>query len=404
MVDRKNTALIAGIFILGIVLRTIFLWSQPPLEDDYLFVVSAENYMQRGQIGPSMIHHPNLRNILIYISTRLIGKGPLGVYGPSLITGVLSILLVYLLCLEWTGERLVSLIAMFFLAVDPLHISFSRQAIQETTTAFFILLGVYLFFVFLRNNRDLFLALSGISFGLGTASKWQALFPLFYCLVYLIATRKKESLRHISYLTILPFTVYLLTFLPWFLRGYDLLEWLHYQRQLFFLNTLLVNPIEEVIKNPGKPLLWFIIPSGYGIFTYSESTPYVMIALGNPLTWLIAIPALAYILICSERKRYLHIAGVFLVSYIPMIMASINRDIYVLSAVSVIPFAFMAVAAMVGKLAGRIKFFLSAYLSLVFVVSLLMIPLSTGKALEYPYLKGIVEQYNPHKNGESPHF
>ncbi len=92
-----------------------------------------------------------------------------------------------------------------------------------------------------------------------------------------------------------------------------------------------------------------------------------------------------------------------MVSYIPMIMASINRDIYVLSAVSVIPFAFMAVAVMVEALAGRIRFFLPAYISLVFTVSILMFPLVTGRALEYPYLKVIVEQYNPHKNGGN-HF
>lgn len=397
MAHRKYVFLIIAVFFIGVLGRLLFLWSQPSLEDDYLFVVSAENYMERGQIGPSMINHPNLRNILIYVFTRLFGKGPLGVYGPSLLTGIFSILLVYLLCLELTGDRSISLYAMFFLAVDPLHISFSRQAIQETTTAFFILLGLYLFFVFLRNNKRLFINLSGIFFGLGIASKWQALFPLLYCIIYLLITRKKDSLREVSSLTILPFTVYLLTFFPFFLRGYDLIEWIKYQGQLYYLNAILVNPVEEVIRNPGKPLLWFIIPSGYGMFTHSGDSPHVMIACGNPLTWLFVIPAMIYISVSKERRIYMNIAGLFFISYIPMIMASLKRDIYVLSAVSIIPFAFMAVAVGLKKLSRRIRILTYVYFILIFTITMLMFPLSIGKSLEFPYLAPVVEKFTPHK-------
>ncbi len=396
MDDRKHTLFITAVFLTGIMARILFLWSQPMLEDDYLFVVSAENYMERGQIGPSMIHHPYLRNILIYLSTKTLGKGPLGVYGPSLIAGILSVLILYLLSTEITKDRSVSLLAMFFLAIDPLHISFSRQAIQETTTLFFILLGLYLFFIFLKNNKTLFLTLSGISFGLGAASKWQALFPLLYCIVYLIISCKKDSIRYISHLTILPFTVYLMTFIPWFLRGYDIFEWINLQKQLYYLNKVLVNPVEEAIRNPGKPVLWFIVPTGYGMFTYAKNEPNVMIAIGNPLTWLLTVPGIIYLILSQERRKYLPIIMLFLISYIPLILASFNRDIYVLSAVSVIPFGFMAAALLIKKIGLRSQLIPAVYILLLLTISVLLYPLAIGKALDFSYLKFIVEQYNPH--------
>jgi len=398
MVNRKGfIILITSIFITGVLFRVMFLWTQPPLGDDTLFVISAENYMERGQVGPSMIHHPNLRNILIYVSTRFFGNGPLGVYGPSLLSGILCIILVYLLALEFLKDRAASAIAMFFIAIDPLHISFSRQAIQETTTAFFILLAVYLYFMFLKKERLLFLTLSGIAFGLGTASKWQALFPLMYCIVHLIVTRKRGALGLLSHLTLLPFTVYLLTFIPWFTRGYDLIEWFHYQKQLYYLNTIHVNPVEEAIRNPGKPLLWFIIPAGYGIFTYSAGVPYVTVSMGNPLIWLLALPCLIFIISRHKIMEYLHPGGLFLVSYIPMVLASINRDIYVLSAVSVTPFAFIIIAGVINTLRKRFRYIVYPYLGIVLVVSILMYPMAIGRALEYPYLKPVVERYNPHE-------
>lgn len=400
MEHTRALSLAFTVIVLGLVLRIAFIWSQPPLEDDHLFVMSAENYLERGQIGPSMIHHPNLRNILLYGSTRLFGTGRAGVWGVSILSGILSIILLYLIGMELFKDYSVALTSCLFLAIDPLHIAFSRQAIQETTTLFLVLLSLYFFLLFLRKGNYLYLLLTGVSSGLGIASKWQALFTLPFYSVYMILTagqRQRAFLDTIVYLVMIPFATYLATFIPWFSRGFDLFDWFRYQAEIFYLNQHHVNPTEDVVKNPGNPLLWFLLPQGYASFTFSDGKPYVLIGMANPLVWLLTIPALLLSLLRAFRKSHpdIMLAGLFLFSYIPFVIASFKRDIYVLSALSIIPFAFLSISGMLKEvpIPSRWK---AIYLIMAITASLLLYPLSIGQSLEFSYLRPIVEMFNPH--------
>lgn len=400
MVDTKTKWFIV-VVVIGIFLRLGFIWSQPPLEDDHLFVLSAENYMKHGQIGPSMIHHPNLRNILIYYSTSLFGKGRFGVWGVSLFFGIGSIFLLYLIGDQLFREKRAPLIASLFLAVDPLHIAFSRQAIQETTTLFFILLGFYLFLFYIRKGGYPYLLLVGVTFGIGIASKWQSLFPLVFCFSYIVLKSKMRFdviFESVVCLIIVPFVTYLITFIPWFSRGFDLIDWFRYQVELFYLNRYLINPLEEIVRNPGNPLLWFIIPQGYASFTYSEGKPYVLIGIGNPFVWLLTIPAVLYSMYRAfkERGSHLLISGVFIFSYLPFVLASFKRDIYVLSALSIMPFVFLAIADIFCGITF-LKRLRNFYLVIVIILSIVLYPLSIGRSLEFDYLHFVVEGFNPHK-------
>ncbi len=411
--------LLLVITILGAFMRVYKIQEQPPIMDEVQVAFSSENYMERGQFGPTMPNHPNLRNILVYASMKTIGTDAYGLRVFSLFLGMLGIPLLGLLVYRITDNVSASCFSAFFLAVDPVHITFSRQAIQEVHTAFFFLLGVYFVATGLRarfpsevkdtiNKKhilfimpEVVFPLAGISFGLGLASKAHALFPMLVCFFYsvYVAIRLKESkgtlVLFLVSLTILPLTVYLLTYLPWFARGYGLFDWLFMQKSLMEMTaTHTGNPMDSMIDL--RPGLWFIKPfMGYGNFTHFEGKPFVTIAMGNPLVWMLVIPSTVYLFFKNVKGRWMLLV-LFLVSYLPLVFSS--RPIWVLSSIAVTPFAYGIVGVTVSEVANRLgRKALYVYVGLTLSVSILFYPMTNGRAWKFDYLRPFIERLNPHE-------
>ncbi|KKL99964.1 hypothetical protein LCGC14_1809190, partial [marine sediment metagenome] len=91
MISRRFLLFIVAITVLGAVLRFWGVGLQPLLSDEVQVVFTAEHYMQGGQFGPTMPYHPNMRNVVTYVSINLFGAGVLGIRGPSLLLGALCV-------------------------------------------------------------------------------------------------------------------------------------------------------------------------------------------------------------------------------------------------------------------------------------------------------------------------
>jgi dolichyl-phosphate-mannose-protein mannosyltransferase len=104
-------ALFLNVFLLG---------SQPVSGDDLSVALSGINYMESGQLGPTMWNHPCLRNILVYFTLNVFGTGVLGVKGVNLLLGTLCIPLLGLVTMRIFKEARIALIAAFLWACDPL--------------------------------------------------------------------------------------------------------------------------------------------------------------------------------------------------------------------------------------------------------------------------------------------
>jgi 4-amino-4-deoxy-L-arabinose transferase-like glycosyltransferase len=403
--QRYYYVLLLLISILALFLRFKGISEQPPLADEFMTAFTADNYMERGQFGPVMPFHPNLRNILVYASMKLFGTGAYGMRILSLALGSLSIPLLAVLVLRLTGNRVAAGLAAFLLAVDPVHITFSRQAIQEVHTMFFFLLGIQSFvmwFQALESGKRLWLLpLAGLLFGLGLASKSHALFPLMVCFVlavFVTLARKSWSALALSVasLIVLPFSVYLLTYIPWFERGYDLGEWLFMQRALSELMVAHQGTAAATLQD-SEAWLWFIKPlMGYGNFTNVGDEVFVTIAVGNPLVWMLVIPASVHLFVRgSGGKGLLMLQALFWVSYLPLALSP--RPLWLLSSVAVTPFAYGLVGESVSRLTRRRFAYLGAYAVAVLAVSLYLYPLAVAKGWQYEYLRWLVEMFNPHE-------
>lgn len=390
----------------GAFMRLYGIIEQPPFADEVLMAFTAQGYMEGGQTLPTMPFHPNMRNLLVSASLWLFGQGSIGIRGFSLFFGIFSVPLLGMLVWKITGRRLAASLAAFFLAVDPLHITFSRQAIQETHVLFFALLGVYIVMVFLEREsaaKNIFLLpLAGLVFGLGIASKYQAVFPLIICLcivLYKMLLRRDAAMAALALLsfTVIPVTVLAITDVPWFTRGYGLHDWL-FMRQAVFerMSSKYVPALMEL--NPDRAAWeWFIKPfTGYSSFSISEGKKVLAVGMGNPMVWMLVLPAVAYAAKRSSlRKEGALLQAFFWLSYLPFIFT--NRPIFFLTALAAAPYAFALVALALEDFALQAnRQFLPVYLLVVLGISLLMLPLCTGSALDYKYTTALSERFNPH--------
>lgn len=151
-------------------------------------------------------------NIYTAIPTvAIFGISPYGVRLPSVIFGILSVLVLYLLVRELGSLRLAE-IAALVLAVSPWHVHFSRVALEVSPLIFFVITGLF-FFLKSFNNSKYFL-ISVFLFGLTPwiYSPAKLFMPLFF--ITLVFLWRKEIIKFPKKLIIYCFIILLLLGVP----------------------------------------------------------------------------------------------------------------------------------------------------------------------------------------------
>lgn len=403
----------------GFMMRGWGLASQPPLIDEATSAFDAANYMQHGLFGQVMWYHPQLRNIVVWLSGQVFGGySAWGLRFGSLFLGSLTIPVLGYLCLALFKRTSAAYLVAFFLCIDPLHIMLSREAFQETTTCFFIVSGVLAAYKCIRNDSFGWGYVAGALFGLASASKWHGLFPWFLSsVVYLFApwiipehkgdrVFIRRAIHSCAAFIAIPVTVYISVHIPWLLRGYSLSEfadlqlWLarhqYYYKSEFYTEGFLSH----------RAYQWFLWPVAWVDFVFSQGKTYLGIGFGNMIVWWLTLPALVY----GMRKWFLertfpllYVILLFLISYTPLILTT--RSIWVFAAPAVLPFAFLLSAhAITGlldakKLSRRLVW---GYLGVALAASAVLYPMATFKTLDYPFYGPLTRMYSPHQDGTAP--
>ncbi len=407
------------VFIFGLVLLTLIaaglrmygLAATPPTSDDFGVVASAFDFVKGGHYGPTMWQHPKLRDLLTYVAMTSFDGSVWGVKLVSLTLGTLSVPVLGLLARKLFASNGIALLAAFFMAIDSVHIDFSRQAIQEVHMPFFCLLAILAALYSGTKRNPLLLIISGLLFGLGLAGKWYVVFPLVVTFSFLtfstftaegVSNREKcgEMVLLLSTLVVLPITVYMLTYLPWFLnRGYDISDWFTAQKFMAHENLVHQGFNTYLIENSSYPALWFLKPVTWADFIVAASKPVIWIAVSNPFVWMLTLPATIFLLYKGIKEKvwsHLFISALFWSSYLPLALA--RRPIWVNTSFAVTPFAFIIVAYAVTTWLRNTKHrdrFLYLYLSTVIIVSVPLYLLATGKGFDNVLLQPITELFRP---------
>lgn len=384
------TRLLIALTALALLMRSIGLGAQVLAPDDVAVGITAHSFVERGWPEPTMWNHPRLRDLLVYLSLHALGDGAWGLKLWSVLLGTLSVPATAALVLALGGGIGAAGVAGLLVALDPLHLDFSRQAINDVYLAFFPVAAILATLRYRARRRPGWLAVAGLMLGLGLASKWGAAFPVgaAAAVVWVEALGAERSARgraaettlFLACLVILPLAVYLATFLPWFAAGHDLPEWLGLQRAMAFETATHTGyPGSKRPGFPGEilsPIRWFAAPTWFVSHIPPETGSErmrLLAGVGNPATWMATLPSLAW-----ASKRWLRdhdraagwLALLFLAAWLPFVV--VRRPIWPNSAIGVLPFAFALVAWAAVRLHSRLPWPVRAWGALAALLAALL--------------------------------
>ncbi len=146
-------------------------------------------YEHLNDIRPYENTHPPLGKILISIGIQLFGMTPFGWRFVGTLFGALMVPMMYIFVKNLFGKTSIAVIGTLFFSFDFMHFTQTRIATIDTYGVFFTI-QMYLFMYYFisssfedKASKQLVpLALCGLSFGLGIASKWTA----FYAAIGLV--------------------------------------------------------------------------------------------------------------------------------------------------------------------------------------------------------------------------
>ncbi len=148
-------------------------------------------------VYPYEITHPPLGKEIIGIGIRLFGMTPFGWRFMGTLFGVLMLPILYVFLKRMTRSSAISACGTIIFAFDFMHFVQTRIATIDTYSVFFILLMYLFMWRFVSGGKWRYLALSGIFFGLGAASKWTCIYAggglAVIWLVYWITQVKKPG-------------------------------------------------------------------------------------------------------------------------------------------------------------------------------------------------------------------
>ena len=342
--------------------------------------------------------HPPLGKVLISAGVAVFGMNPFGWRIVGTLFGIFMVPLIYIFAKKLFGKTAVSAFSAVLFTFDFMHLVQTRIATIDVYVTFFIML-MYLFMLmwlregFYTKKSLVWLGLSGVSFGLGVASKWTGVYAgaglavIFFSELYRrYRENNAEFVEHIKQLILfcvgafvaVPALIYLASYIPYVRAeggGFgailqNQIDMLSYHGGIDATHPYSSNWYEwAVIRRP----VWY----------YSGADGEGISAFGNPLVWWTGIPAFFYTLYLAVTKK--DKTAVFLtIGYLAQLLpwAAISRITFIYHYFPSVPFVVLMTGFCAdrllgdGKTAGRTMLCYAVCAVLLF-------------ALFYPVLTGI---------------
>ena len=357
--------------------------------------------------------HPPLGKIIISIGIALLGMTPFGWRFMGTVSGVVMVVLMYLLAKELLGDEKISLLCAFIFAFDFMHYTQTRLATVDS----FLVMFVMLMFLFMLRWAKLpltapkekawpLLFFSGVFMGCAVAVKWNGAYGAAGLAVYFFislwlkyraaskenAPDKKQHLHTVIttccacvvFFVVIPFLIYFASFGP-VLNADGIKEtvagFVNYQIHMFNYHSQLVA--EHFFSSMWYTWPVMIKPIWYSVTRMGAQVSTIS-AFGNPLVWLPMVPCMVYVLINGIRKKDSH--SIFLLCgylgcYLPWVLVTRLAFIYHYFPATV--FGVLAIGCRLLPLKkkleakGREKWLL-AYPLAVFVLFVVFLPVISG--------------------------
>lgn len=198
--------ILLGIVLLVSCLARVMFFSDVAVEhfDEGVYASNLWFSAEQGAEYPGRYFYaPPLLPFLIEWSMIFLGSGVWGVFLPSLLLGVLTVLLIWWVARAWFGSS-AGLVAALLAGGSDLHLLYTRTALTDVALGFFLLLSVYLIWRSWLSLDWKWPVLAGVAIGLGWSIKYNGWLPLaigFSGIVPWLWIYHRDRLPLTSYLT-----------------------------------------------------------------------------------------------------------------------------------------------------------------------------------------------------------
>jgi len=397
-------------------------------------------YEQLHGLEPFEWTHPPLGKIIISLGVTIFGMNPFGWRIMGTLFGIAMIPLMYLFGKNLFKKTEYAFLAAFLMSFDFMHFTQTRIATVDVFGVFFIILMYYFMYSFSevrvfeqRLRKSLIpLALCGIAFALGVASKWIVLYAgVGLAIIFIlkmvsmykqyryadkflawrssskdkakIEVYKKIKENYLSYnfkiiggciifFIIIPSIVYVMSYIPFMMiptPGHGFKEVLSLQKEMFRYHSTLVatHPFESTwIQWPFmvKPM-WYYAGANLPLGKMSS-----IVSMGNPAIWWVGVFAVIGTVIVGIKKRdklalFLIVGG--LAQYVPWMF--VKRLTFIYHYFASVPFVMFCIVYMVAYYQDRnekTKYYVYGYMALVLLLFIIFYPIISGLIVDKSYV------------------
>ncbi len=266
------------------------------------------------------LHKPPMTLWLLAFSMKIFGINEIALRLPSIILSSLVILFIFFIGKRVFNEK-VGIIACFFWAINGFLIELAggKRATDhvDTVVIFFISLGIYLSFNYLKKGTKIILLLIGIVTGLAVLTKW--LTGLMIIPVLFILLLHKNNFKNAFLKSIIVFVISLIIFLPWQIYIHQA-----FPKEAIWEHDLYSKHIFEAVEGHSGSIFFHLlnmprifgeliyIPIVFFLYQlYKQRQDYKMLAIS---VWFI-LPYLFFSLVASKMQAFVMISSpaVFLI-------------------------------------------------------------------------------------------
>ncbi len=380
--------------------------------------------------------HPPLGKLIMSVGIAIFGMTPFGWRVAGTLFGIFMLPMLYLFLKKLFGRTRYSIIGTLLFAFDFMHFTLTRMGTIDSYPVFFIICMYYFMYNFgtkalemarsetpaeafkdKKNLRKLYISLllSGISFGLGAASKWISLYAgaglaieffVFLRLIYNDLPKKKRAnifkdfavkvcgLCAVFFIAI-PACIYIAAYIPIAVAGHNgtlLNAVIKNQSYMFGYHSKLTATHPYSSK-------WYQWPIDYRpLWTYTESSAAhkegqiaTMSVFGNPFIWWSGIAAFFYSIIVGIKKRsrlILFLTIGLAAQYVPWMF--ITRSVFIYHFFASTPFMIFFIVYALRDLENRFPWFKHTshvYVALCILLFALFYPVLSGTAVDKSYVE-----------------
>ncbi len=229
--DKLTAVLLLFIVLLSASLRLIDVTNIPPglYQDESAIGYNAYSILQTGKDEYGISHPLYFKSfgdyklpVYIYLtaaSIKIFGLNEFAVRFPSILAGILAVALVFLFVRYLTRNNTLAFFAGLILALNPIHLFFSRAGFEVNVALTFALAGCYFFILGATKKKFLFIVFSIFCFGFSLYSYnvTRLIAPLFLVGLVVLYWEKIKEIK-LTY-KIVAIILFLLILLP-FLKGF----------------------------------------------------------------------------------------------------------------------------------------------------------------------------------------